>query len=140
MIAGILVFVIFIGTTLSMASASFPTLAPQGSTPVTAVPAVSVYPVYRPNNCTTILGTDWGCTVANFLGNSANTLVTAGNMLLSIGGMFVALLTFQIPALNSSPEGQLLNFLIIVPIFTVLSLAFFRLGKSLIPTVGGDAD
>lgn len=140
MIAGIIVFVVFIGSTLLMAAQSFPELAPPGQNPENAVPTVTQNPVYTPNNCTTIVGTDWGCSIANAIGNMGNQLVAIGSTLASVGGMFVALLTFQIPAMQSSPVLQLLNFLIVIPIIVVLVLFFFRLAKSVIPLIGGEPD
>lgn len=137
MIAGIVIFVVFISVTLSMAAATFPNLAPAGTNPVTAVPQNSPPVIAVSGNCTR---GDWACAIGNFLGNAVNGAASAGSALLGVLGMFAALLTFQIPALQASPLLQLLNFLIVIPIVTVLVLFSFRLVKSIIPTVGGDAD
>lgn len=137
MIAGILIFVIFISVTLSMASATFPNLAPGGQSPINAIPSQSRPFIPVTQNCTR---GDWGCGITNFFGNVANGLIQGGLMAAGIFGMFAALLTFQIPALQASPLLQLLNFLIVVPIIVVLVLFSFRLIKGIIPTVGGDAD
>lgn len=140
MLSAIVIFVVFLSVTLSMAAQSFPTLAPGGVPPQNSLPTPTKPLLPTASNCTTIFGTDWGCALTNFIANVINGAFAAGQMAASIFGMFFALITFQIPALQSDPTLQLLNVIIDIAIFIPLTLLGFRLAKSLIPTVGGDVD
>ncbi len=135
LIAGILIFVIFISVMLSWVATSFSNLAPGGTSPLTEIPTAKPAFAVNTTSCT-----DWTCGLSNFLKTVGNGLVTAVLIGGSIMGMFFALLTFQIPAFQANLFTQLLNVLIVVPIIVVLVYMSFRIIKSVIPTVGGDAD
>lgn len=137
MLAGIVIFVVFITVTLSMAAQTFPDLAPPGANPINSIPSEQNPPGFTASNCTS---GDWGCGITNFLGNLGSSLSVGMKFVGGLFGMLIALFTFQIPALQSSPILQMLNFLIVVPILVVLLLFSFRIVKSIIPTVGGDTD
>lgn len=135
LIAGILIFVIFISVMLSWVASSFPDLAPGGTSPLTEIP--NQQPVFTVNSTSC---NDWTCGISNFLKTVGNGIVTGAKLAGGLISMFGALLTFQIPALQVNPFTQLINFLIVVPIIVVLVYMSFRIIKSVIPTVGGDAD
>lgn len=66
--------------------------------------------------------------------------MTGGLLFASIGGLFISLLTFQIPALQANTFTRLVNLMITVPLVVGIGLFLFRGIKGLIPTVGGDVD
>ncbi len=132
-------FVLFIMSALVMASSMAPDLAPAGSVPTDQGIANAVSkPAFQVSTCGP---GDWACGAANFFINIGNGTAAA----LAIGGqmllLFVALLTFQLPAFQQAGAfGILLNALIVVPLYAVIGQFAFREIKSVIPTVGGDVD
>lgn len=124
-----------------MASATFPNLAPIGTPP--GPPSIPP-PAFKVGNTTCdpgFLGINKiGCDLGNFFAPVLNGIVQLGSIGGVIIGYFFGLLTFQIPALQGNPFLQLVNLMIVVPILVVLGLFLFRLVKSIVPTVGGDAD
>lgn len=137
MVAGIVLFIVFISTATFMLSGSFPDIAPAGVPNASQVAHAAQTPAFAKSTCGP---GDWTCGVANFFVGVANTLVQAGAMFTAIGGFFIGLIAFQIPALQANPFTQLINVMISVPIIVVLGLFIFRATKSLVPTVGGDVD
>lgn len=141
MVAGILVFILFISIGLTMASSTFSDLAPAGTQP--GIPVLPKPILSNPSGACDpgFLGLNLiGCTLANFFAPVINTLgqgFAVGGIVI---GYFFGILTFSIPALQGNPLLQVLNLLIVIPILVVLGLFIFRLLKGLIPTVGGDAD
>ncbi len=139
LIGGMVLFVLFVVSALAMAASISPDLNPPGSTPVDQGIANAVAkPAFQTSTCG---AGDWGCGIVNFFVNIGNGLVAA----LAIGGqmilLFVALLTFQLPAFQQAGAfGILLNALIVVPLYAVIGQFAFREIKSVIPTVGGDVD
>ena len=136
LIAGILIFVLFISVMLAWVATSFSDLAPGGVSPTQSIPQVTQQ-LPKPSTCG---ASDWPCGLAAFFVGIGNGLVTAALWGVAIFSMFIALLTFQIPALQANAFTQLLNVMLVVPIVTILVWLGFRTAKSIIPTVGGDAD
>lgn len=137
MIAGIVLFIVFISTGTFMLSGSFSDIAPAGVPNANQVAQAAKTPVFATSTCGP---SDWACGLANFFVGIGNGLVTAGLLFGAIGSFFIGLLTFQIPALQANPFTQLINLMISIPIIIVLGMFLFRNVKSLIPTVGGDVD
>ncbi len=138
LIAGVVIFVIFIGTATFMLSGSFPDIAPSGVPNASNIKQISE-PTFTAPTC--VLGSgDWGCQFANLVYNIVNGVITAFKLGGLIIGLFGALLTFQIPAFQANIFTQLINAMISIPLVVVLGLFIFRLLKSIIPFEEGDID
>lgn len=143
MIAGTMIFVLFVASGLIMMAGTFPDLAPAGFDPNNLKKISEPVPPAVVTNCDPgFLGLgSIQCALASFFGPLINGLTGMWNLGTGLLTLMFGIFTFDVPAFSEmGPIGILFRLLIMIPMVLAIGLMLFFVIKSVIPTVGGNAE